>query len=238
MGPGGPGDMGPGGPGDMGPGGPGGPGGSGGSGNTESTMVVTLDQARLEGAISSAELTLAIPDGAISFDNIRDVGVVAQTTLTYNPFARLHVSLINGSSWTVTKSCHLMELDLAQGTELIPPAGFGLRMTVDGVETPLEPGRYVGQILLEVFSEDNAGTPEADASSGPLPGNPPPSAPMAGNPAPVPGPASGSAPGSAAPAGGPAGPATGSNSVVLTLFLICLLGLCAVLALELGKRKR
>lgn len=147
----------------MGPGGPGGPGGMGGSAKTESTMNVTLSGASLEGAISSAELTLAIEDGNISLDNILDVGVVTETVLTHNAFARLNVSLENGGTWTVTETSYLMGLDIGDGCAVEAQPGMLLKMTVDGAETPIEAGSYTGEIVLSV-AVDESYVPEEPVS--------------------------------------------------------------------------
>lgn len=141
--------------GEGGPGGPGGPGGMGSSAKTESVMNVTLENAQLEGAISSAELTLAISDGNISFDNITDVGVVTDTTLTYNEFANLNLTLTENAQWTVTEPCYLMSLSLEEGSSITALPGYLVTMTVDGVETPLTAGEYTGEILLDVVVDEN-----------------------------------------------------------------------------------
>lgn len=138
-----------------GPGGPGGPGGMGSSAKTESVMNVTLENAQLEGAISSAELTLAISDGNISFDNITDVGVVTDTALTYNEFANLNLSLTENAQWIVTEPCYLMALSLEEGSEICALPGYLVTMTVDGVETPLAAGEYTGEIMLDVLVDEN-----------------------------------------------------------------------------------
>lgn len=144
--------------------GPGGPGGMGSSAKTESTMNVTLSGAGLEGAISSAELTLAIEDGNISLDNILSVGVVTETELTHNEFARLNVTLEKGSTWTVTETSYLMELTIDEESTVTAQPGMQLKMTVDGAETPLEPGSYTGDIVIYV-EEDESYVPEEVVSA-------------------------------------------------------------------------
>ena len=148
----------------MGPGGPGGPGGMGGSAKTESTMNVTLNAAELEGAISSATLDLVIEDGNISFDNILDVGIVEETTLEYNAFAKLNVTAENEARWIVTESSYLMSLTIDESSTVEALPGYKLIMTVDGTETALEPGTYAGEIVIDV-QVDESYVPEAEAEA-------------------------------------------------------------------------
>ena len=122
-------------------------------------MYVTLEQASLTGAISEAELTLAIEDGRISMENIRDVGVVTQTSLTRNPWAELHLSLGAGAVWTVAETCYLSGLELSEDAVVQAEPGSLVTLTVDGEETALEPGVYEGELVLEV-REDPDYVPE------------------------------------------------------------------------------
>lgn len=150
--------------GDMGAMGPGGPGGMGSSAKTESTMNVTLSRAQLEGAISSASLDLAIEDGNISFDNILDVGVVEETSLEYNPFAKLNVTLQEEACWVVTEPSYLMALTIDDSSRLEALPGYLLVMTVDGEETPVEPGEYTGEIFIDVLVDESY-VPEEEVPS-------------------------------------------------------------------------
>ena len=148
----------------MGPGGPGGPGGMGGSAKTESTMNVTLSQAELEGTISSATLDLVIEDGNISFDNILDVGIVEGTTLEYNPYAKLNVALENEAHWIVTEPSYLMSLTIDDTSTLEALPGYKVILTVDGTETPVEPGEYAGEIKIDVLVDESY-VPEEEVPS-------------------------------------------------------------------------
>ena len=157
MGPGGPGDGGEG----MGPGGPGGGGMGGSSAKTESVMNVTVDNAWIYGAISSAVLTPAIDDGNISMDNIEDVGVITETSLEYNPWATLNVTLQNGAGWIPDKDCYLMSLTLDDTATLAPQIGYLLTMTVDGEEVEPVAGTYEGEIVLTITEDPDFVEPVA-----------------------------------------------------------------------------
>ena len=55
-----------------------------------------------------------------------------------------------GSSWVVDKTTQLTGLTLGQGAKVTPPEGSSVTLTVDGVETGLQPGDYKGKIVLTV----------------------------------------------------------------------------------------
>ena len=140
--------------------GPMGPGGPGGSTNatTESVMNVTIENATLTGAITSAELTLAIEDGNISMDNITDVGVVTETVYTSNPYAVCNVTLASGAVWNVDKASYLMSLTVSDGATL---NGY---VVVDGQLTSPEAGKtYTGDIA--VFATEDEAKAFAEASA-------------------------------------------------------------------------
>ncbi len=60
----------------------------------------------------------------------------------------LVLTLENGCDWTLTGSCYLTKLVLGADCTVRAKDGKTLRMTVDGVETPLTPGTYTGKIAL------------------------------------------------------------------------------------------
>lgn len=57
------------------------------------------------------------------------------------------------SRWIVEETTRLSELVLEPGAELLAPDKKRLTMTVDGVGTPAEPGRYTGDVVLTVTDE-------------------------------------------------------------------------------------
>ena len=58
------------------------------------------------------------------------------------------VHLDRYSTWLVTGTSYVTELELAPNAILKGAGGRKLVMTVDGVETPVAPGRYQGEIVL------------------------------------------------------------------------------------------
>lgn len=58
--------------------------------------------------------------------------------------------LAAGSTWTVNKTTSLSRLAIAEGAVLNAPEGYSVTMTVDGVETPIKPGAYKGEIVLTI----------------------------------------------------------------------------------------
>ncbi len=60
------------------------------------------------------------------------------------------VTLSAGASWTVTSTSYLTSLTIEDGASVSAAPGTDLAMTVDGVETPVAPGKYTGAITLSV----------------------------------------------------------------------------------------
>jgi len=59
-----------------------------------------------------------------------------------------------GTKWEVAATTTLSELTIGQGATVVPSAGHSLTMTVNGVETPLQPGTYKGQIVITAAEEN------------------------------------------------------------------------------------
>lgn len=74
-------------------------------------------------------------------DNDKD-GVV-------DPFG-LKATFKADSKWVVEKTSYLTGLTIEKGASIVAPAGHRLRMTVNGVWTPVRPGTYSGTIVLSV----------------------------------------------------------------------------------------
>ncbi|MCC7462270.1 MAG: hypothetical protein IT480_07390 [Gammaproteobacteria bacterium] len=53
-----------------------------------------------------------------------------------------------GATWTVTQATQLTSLDIAPGATVAANGGRSLTLTVNGVETALAPGHYVGDVRL------------------------------------------------------------------------------------------
>jgi len=56
-------------------------------------------------------------------------------------------------SWTVSELVELNNLVIADGAQVVAPAGYNLTLTVDGVDMPLAPGSYQGNIVLTPTKE-------------------------------------------------------------------------------------
>ena len=126
-------------------------------------LVVTLDNAEVEGAISSAWSYHVDPDGSAydqtifncdSYTGTRDgangvydytlyLRVKADAAPTVNNPVSL--ALTNGSKWTVSGVSYLASLTIDDSSSIL---GTGLTMTVNGVETEIAPGTYTGEIVL------------------------------------------------------------------------------------------
>lgn len=53
-----------------------------------------------------------------------------------------------GEGWVVQGTTRLRQLQVAAGARVEAPAGQELTLTVDGVETPIRPGKYAGDLVL------------------------------------------------------------------------------------------
>jgi len=57
-------------------------------------------------------------------------------------------SVESGSVWTLDKSVHLNDLTIGSGAQILPPSGYSVTLTVNGVETGIQTGAYHGDIDL------------------------------------------------------------------------------------------
>ena len=53
-----------------------------------------------------------------------------------------------GSTWEVVETTSLKNLTIKEGAVIKAPEGYSITMTIDGIETPIEPGIYTGNIML------------------------------------------------------------------------------------------
>ena len=60
------------------------------------------------------------------------------------------VSFDEASAWTVTGTCYLSALHIAQGANICGKDGKTVRLTVNGAPTPLVPGSYTGQLVVDL----------------------------------------------------------------------------------------
>lgn len=112
-------------------------------------LDVTVENAAVTGAISSADY--AYRDGLtrITSENCEELSNITQTPAPAVNNGTI-VRLGDKAVWNVTKTCYLTHLTIAPGA-LVRAAGGTLRLTVDGAERPLHPGGYTGSIVLEVL---------------------------------------------------------------------------------------
>lgn len=103
----------------------------------------------IEGVISSALQQYREGLKVIRADNRMELTNVTQTAApTVNNGVVL--SLDETSVWVVTGTSYITSLTLAPGAKLAAPAGKRVVLTVDGVETPIQPGCYTGALVLEI----------------------------------------------------------------------------------------
>ena len=117
------------------------------SGST-STMDVTFDNATIDGAITTSNSTLAIPDGVITIDNIMSVGMITNEYGFRADECALNVTLENGSVWNVTETSYVNELTVDASS------------TVNGVITETADG-----FIVEPAAETAEAAPAAGGSN-------------------------------------------------------------------------
>ena len=112
-------------------------------------MGVNLKGSQITGIISSAGQAYREGLTRIDESNREELSNVTQWAApTVNN--GVVVSLDSGSAWTLTGTCYITGLTLADGAVLKAAGGKRLSMTVDGVETPVQSGAYIGKIILSV----------------------------------------------------------------------------------------
>jgi len=117
----------------------------------EQNMVVTLNNAKLAGVISSTEAHHRV--AIIGHSEYMELGEVTNT-----PRAAINngaiVVLDPSSEWTVTGTSYLTSLTVNSGATITAPEGYTVTMTVDGTATSIVAGTtYTGAIVLTVKEE-------------------------------------------------------------------------------------
>lgn len=122
------------------------------------SLTVTLGKhAMLEGAISTS--TTAPISGQDPTQ--QTYLLIGQVKNTFGPAAGPHgltVALKAGSEWAVRTTSYLNTLKVAPGAALRAMRGNGIALIVNGVEKPIKPGIYNGQIVLKVSPARSSGT--------------------------------------------------------------------------------
>ncbi len=113
-----------------------------------STMDVTLTNATIDGAITTSNSTLAIPDGNITIDNIMSVGMVTNEYGVREDACYLNVTLADGAVWNVTETSYVSELTVDATS------------TVNGVITETADG-----FIVEPAAETAEAAPAAGGSN-------------------------------------------------------------------------
>ncbi len=126
-------------------------------------LVVNLDNAEIDGSISSARTWHVDADGNAlgttviacdSYEGTRDgasgvydytmyLRVNAETAPTVNNPVTLNMT--NGAKWMVTGDNYLASLTIDETSSIL---GMGVTMTVNGAATEIKPGTYTGEIVL------------------------------------------------------------------------------------------
>jgi hypothetical protein len=146
------------GPGPEGPGpeGPGPEGGSEGHGgmpemgkSTEMpiNLILTFRNTQVTGVLSATKAEHALKH--ITKADYYQLGMVTNTPCPAVNNGVL-VKLDGQSAWTVTGDSYITSLELAEGAKLQAPAGKAVVLTVNGVDTPVAPGTYKGQIKVSI----------------------------------------------------------------------------------------
>ena len=91
------------------------------------------------------------------YDYTMYLRVKAETAPTVNN--PVSVTMTNGSKWMVTGTNYISSLTIDDSSTI---AGMGLVMTVDGVETAIEPGSYTGEIILTAGEAPARGEGDAE----------------------------------------------------------------------------
>lgn len=115
----------------------------------QGSMEITLEKTSLQGAI-----TTAVAEPASHRDPSKEMYfMIGEFKNIFQPTGEkygLTVSIDKASKWVVDQTSYLTGLTIAKGATVTTPAGFSLKMMVNGVEKPLKAGAYKGNIVLQV----------------------------------------------------------------------------------------
>lgn len=121
-----------------------------------SDMNVTFENATITGAITTGIVEHVLgPNGEnVTMETPELYYLIGEVTNTYKAIPKdphgVTVSLGSESKWVVDKTSYLTNLTIAEGATVTAPEGHSVKMTVDGIETPIKAGTFGGQIVLTV----------------------------------------------------------------------------------------
>jgi hypothetical protein len=104
-------------------------------------LSLTFDNATINGIISASKALHRVEK--VFKDNCEELGEVVNTAQPVVNNGVL-VTLKNGATWNVAGTSYLSSLTIEEGSQVVGT------LTVDGVETPLQPGTYQGQLTLTI----------------------------------------------------------------------------------------
>lgn len=131
---------------------------------TPRSLDVTLDSAKITGAISLGQDYWEITHFASGDTASQEIGYAAATELGMfrEGDAGLTLALANGSVWTVTEDSYLTSLTIDAGSSIVGADGASVVMTVNGAATPIAAGTYTGEIVISLAA--GSGEPSGQPS--------------------------------------------------------------------------
>lgn len=130
-------------------------GGFGPPSSVSRNLVVSFDDAFVTGMITSsyathAPYTTIQPPYFYAYAVPGDYKHLGEVTNTPQPAVNngVFVVLYDNSRWMPTGTCYLTGLYIGGNARVLGWMGRPLTMTVDGVETPIVPGQYTGDIVI------------------------------------------------------------------------------------------
>jgi hypothetical protein len=125
--------------------------------STSRNLVLTLDNAKLNGMASSSWAqhvqTTIQPPYYYAYADADDYKMLGEVTNAVEPAVNngVIVSLINGSKWTINSTCFLTSLTVQAGSSIVALPGYTVKMYVNNVLTAIVAGTtYTGNIELRV----------------------------------------------------------------------------------------
>jgi hypothetical protein len=116
------------------------------SGVAGSNLILSFDDSTIAGRITASSVKHR--KSPISSADYQALGEVVNTPA---PAVNNGVGVsLKHSTWTVTASSYLSSLSLDERSAIAGAGNRSVKLTVDGVATPIKPGSYKGNIVLSV----------------------------------------------------------------------------------------